>query len=324
MISVLLIILKIIGITLLVIIGLILLLLLLVLFVPVHYKAEGNYDDAFRYKAKVSWLLHLISVKVDVEEEVTTSVRILGIPLSVFMKKKKQPPEEEQQPDKKVSDKEAVDETKRSGEEQPASKTDGGAVVEETPESETCDVTVETSIGPSETDVEDKKSFFDKILDKIHGIIEKAKDIRSKIRNIFEKIKEFFINIEDKKKTVKRYLVILKSDTAKATFALCKKRLFIMLKHIFPRKMLVDITYGLEDPANTGYVLGVYGVLPVFIGERIVLHPDFEKQVFKCDFHMKGAICMWTLLYQLLRVIFDENCRKLFYIVKKEISNERK
>ena len=88
MISVLLIILKIIGITLLVIIGLFLFLLLLVLFVPVRYRFKGSYDEKFLCKGKITWLLHFISIKIDVEERVVTSIRILGIPLSVFMKKK--------------------------------------------------------------------------------------------------------------------------------------------------------------------------------------------------------------------------------------------
>ena len=89
MISILLIILKIIGITLLVILGLVLVLFLVVLFVPVRYRFKGNYDDAFHCKGKITWLLHFISIKIEVEKEVVTSIRILGIPISIFLKKKK-------------------------------------------------------------------------------------------------------------------------------------------------------------------------------------------------------------------------------------------
>ena len=97
-----------------------------------------------------------------------------------------------------------------------------------------------------------------------------------------------------------------------------------MLKHIFPNKVRANVTYGMSDPADTGYILAVYGMLPAFVGKSIHLHPDFDKQILKGDFFIKGAIRAWTLLYQVLCVLFDKNCRKLYHIVKKEIANERK
>ena len=130
--------------------------------------------------------------------------------------------------------------------------------------------------------------------------------------------------MKEKKETLKRYLVIVRSDTAKAAFALCKKRIFRMLKHIFPRKMRVNLTYGMNDPADTGYILAVYGMLPEFVGKRVILHADFDNPVLKGDFYLKGGIRAWTLLYQVICVILDKNCQRLYHIVKKEIANERK
>ena len=97
-----------------------------------------------------------------------------------------------------------------------------------------------------------------------------------------------------------------------------------MLKHILPRKIRANITYGMSDPADTGYVLAVYGMLPAFVGKNIMLHADFDRQVLRGNFLVKGNIRAWTLLCQVLCVLMDKNCQRLFHIVKKEIGNERK
>lgn len=89
MISFLLILLKILGIILLSLIGIVVVLVLLVLFVPVRYKFKGYYKEEFVCHGKVTWLLHLLAISVDYEKELITSIRILGIPLSVFTKRRK-------------------------------------------------------------------------------------------------------------------------------------------------------------------------------------------------------------------------------------------
>ncbi len=309
MISILLIILKIIGITLLVIFGLFLLLLLIVLFVPVRYRFKGNYDDSFQCKGKITWLLHLVSIRVEVEKEVVTSVRILGIPISVFMKKKKADVSQ-------IAVEEIVDEKQPEAEKNVDHKSTKSQIVERIEEKQ-------AEIFSEESQKE-KISFIQKIKNTIHNIKQKIHDIIEKIKNVIEKIKDFICNIKSKKKQLKRYLRILQSDTTKAAFALCKKKIFQMLKHIFPRKLHADLTFGFEDPATTGYILAVYGMLPAYVGKSIILHPDFDKQIFKGDFKVKGSIRAWTLLYQALSILMDKNCRKLYHIVKKEISNEHK
>ena len=65
-------ILKMIGIILVVIIGALLLLILIILLAPIHYKAEGSYEDTdnkYEVNAKVNWLLHIIRVSFDMDKE---------------------------------------------------------------------------------------------------------------------------------------------------------------------------------------------------------------------------------------------------------------
>lgn len=288
MLSVLFIILKIIGIVLLAIVILLLLLFFCILFVPARYRIMGSYEETFVCKAKITWLLHFIVVKINVEKETVTSIRILGIPLSVFLRKKKEPAVEKQKTNKPAVEKQNINKP------QPAANGD-----KET----------DTSCKPEKT------TFFKKIKLKIQKIIDL-------FNSIINKIKQFFTDIKEKKDRIKRYLSILKSDAAKASFLLCKKKLFKMLKHFIPRKMHVNITYGLSDPADTGYILALYSMLPEAFGKKVVLYPDFNQAVFKCDFRMKGLIRMWTLLHQILSVIVDKNCKNFYKTLKKEIANE--
>ena len=288
MLSVLFIILKIIGIVLLAIVLLLLLLFFCILFVPARYRITGSYEETFVCKAKITWLLHFIVVKINVEKETVTSIRILGIPLSVFLRKKKEPAVEKQKTNKPAVEKQNINKPQHDAN------------------------------GDKETDTScksEKITFFKIIKSKIQKIIDL-------FNSIINQIKLFFTDIKEKKDRRKRYLSILKSDAAKASFLLCKKKLFKMLKHFIPRKMHANITYGLSDPADTGYILALYSMLPEAFGKKVVLYPDFNQAVFKCDFRMKGLIRMWTLLHQILSVIVDKNCKNFYKTLKKEIANE--
>lgn len=317
MISILLIILKIIGIALLVILGVLLLLLLVVLLVPVRYRLKGSYNESFHCKGKITWLLHLISIRIQVDEEVVTSIRILGIPLSFFQKKKSKVAAsvEDVAKDAVKDTVEAIKDetgTKSSAEDSEEGFAEDASVeqtnekpAESIPEKEVADTT--ESAPESTTEVNSRNPFT---------------VIRQKIQSFIDKIKDFIRNIKYKKKQLKRYLAILQSDTTKAAFALCKKKIFRMLKHIFPGKLKADITFGFDDPATTGYCLAVYGMLPEYVGKNIIVHPDFDKQIFKADFNIKGKIRAWTLICQVLGILMDKNCKRLYHIVKKEIANE--
>lgn len=80
--SVILLILKVIGMILLVLLGILILLLVLVLFVPVRYRVSGAMEEKLQLKGQVTWLLHLLSFKFLYEDgEFSQTVRICGIRL---------------------------------------------------------------------------------------------------------------------------------------------------------------------------------------------------------------------------------------------------
>lgn len=65
-------ILKVIGIILLVLLLLILFLLAVILFVPIHYRVFGDYDDKdkrYSVRTRIDWILRIIRVKFDMDKE---------------------------------------------------------------------------------------------------------------------------------------------------------------------------------------------------------------------------------------------------------------
>ena len=78
--------LKILGIILLVLLGLLLVIVLSVLFVPVRYRLEGEklspgWSEA-NGKVRVSWLLHLIHLRIQYrEKELDWECYLFGVPL---------------------------------------------------------------------------------------------------------------------------------------------------------------------------------------------------------------------------------------------------
>ena len=78
MLHILFLILKIAGFLLLAILGLIILLLMSVLLVPVRYRGQGSFYEKPEGVFRITWLLHLLSVRVSYYGEPEIQIRILG------------------------------------------------------------------------------------------------------------------------------------------------------------------------------------------------------------------------------------------------------
>ena len=77
--TVVLMILKVIGILLLAVLGILPAALLLVLFVPFRYSVQGEYREKLSVGARVSWLLRLLTVRISYDKTLEWSVRAAGI-----------------------------------------------------------------------------------------------------------------------------------------------------------------------------------------------------------------------------------------------------
>lgn len=79
--------LKIIGILLLVLLILLLAVTAAVLFVPVRYRFQAEYNGKIDGRGRVTWLLHLLSVRIGIADNHSEyEIRIAGIPLAFFGK----------------------------------------------------------------------------------------------------------------------------------------------------------------------------------------------------------------------------------------------
>ncbi|MDD6202944.1 MAG: DUF2953 domain-containing protein [Lachnospiraceae bacterium] len=280
MISIILSILKIIGIVLLCILGILIGLVLLFLFVPIRYRFGGSYHEKPILRVRVSWLLRILTCSIMYEDEFLWKIKVLGIP--VFPMSKKTARKEQEKPP--VS---SLDMTSKIKKEEP----------------EKSEIKKEEPKEPENPENPEKH------------IEEGIKEKKQPVASLLKKIKDNFKDFE-------RYYKFFTSDSTKEAFRVCKRRVFSLLKSIFPKKCKAIVHFGMEDPAMTGQILAFHGMLYPVIGNTVSIYPEFEKKVFEADFSGKGRIYLFIVLYQVIRVITDRNCQKFINQMKKEIADE--
>lgn len=311
MVSVILTILKIIGIGILVILGVIILLILFVLFVPVRYKAGGNYaDNRADVSVKVHWLIGIVAVTVRYQSGQPFHIRakLFYIPVFDNLKKHKtkknafrrRKKEEPQIQAASVLDN-AVDETD-SDTEEPNKKEESSAPNP-----------LLQADNRTEDEIE-KNKIEDENTDKI-TIIQKIKRFLIKFFEFFRKIKftfrKIYVIMRKIKDNINYYLELLQQESTKRAFALCKKQLLRILKHVCPQKYGAKLHLGFEDPAVLGNVLAIWGMLyPLHMG-RIDIQPEFEQTIAEGSFWVRGRISVYVFLWTAWLFLTDKNIRRL-------------
>lgn len=317
-------ILKIIGILLLVILGLVLFVVLTVLFVPIRYRADGDYHETITADANVSWLFHLFSAKLSYAENLNFEIKIAGIRIFPRAKKKKEKKhnrsrteeegrallsnetepakssQETKQPPKDCPITEKGPDTAPDRETAKASQKEESAAAR--PETE--------PISKAETLAEDeKKKEKVPLSEKLHQFFRKWK---SKLSALCDKIK----NIKDK---ADYYKSILQKEEVKRAAALGFQQLGRILKHVLPRRMNVRFIIGTGDPASTGQIMAMQGILYPWLKDKICIIPDFEEKRVEGTFHFKGRIRLIRLVICGLRIAFSKDVRFLIRLfLKKE------
>lgn len=294
MLSVVLTILKFIGITILVLLGILLFVVCLVLFVPIRYKADGFYKESYHVRAKITWLLHLISFSVLYEKEQPfhMKLRILGIPIFDNLKKKEKGKKQTKRQTKPVG-KEPVPEIIASSIPEESNTT---IPLPEKPESEQIKI---------EEQGNNKKTSFS----------HKLKLLASNVVGFFKNIKYTFhkmcVTIKGIRSNITYYVELFKKDSTKAAIAACKKQLLRIFKNLKPQKFRVNLHIGMEDPATMGDILGVWGMLYPFHEGHIDICPDFEQSVLEGEFYCKGRVMMYIYIWTILIILFDKDIRRL-------------
>lgn len=302
MLSIILTILKIIGVSILVILGIILFLLLIVGFVPVQYRGKGTYQNKAIYvEGRATWLLHAVTALAVFEngKPFHICLRVLGLRIYDNVRPAKV---RSFQKNKKV--KKTKNKSEDVGEIQAASISDTNDTDNEK--------TVEKSLSVQKIeDFEDSpkdKNIFKKFFQKLRIFLTKIVNFFKNITFTFHKICD---TIDKVLANIKYYLDLLQLDRTKLAFASCKKQFLRVFKSIVPKKYRINLHLGFDDPSVMGEVLAVWGMLYPFHQGNIDIQPEFEQSVIEGDFYFKGRISIYVFVRAVCILLFDKNI-KLF------------
>ena len=327
--TVILMILRIVGIALLVILGLLLAVVLAVLFVPVRYRVDGSSHEELTASVRVTWFLHLLSARIIFEKELNVKAFMCGIqiyPRAARIKKQSCPQGHsgsEGQEDTRagmtgkrpengetVKPAEAVKFTEPVTPLEPAGDSKEKADSFEEADRETFG---------TEGRTKQKEFSAGNMTDRLKRLVQKLqdslRDIRSTLRGLYERL-SYYKSIWDREETQR-------------AFRLASAQLSKTMRHVLPRRTDVYAVIGTGDPASTGQILAVQGMLYPWLGDKIHIVPDFEEEHFEGEFHLRGHIRAGVLGFYVLRLMFDRDVRHFIGILRgrtadKEENNGRK
>ncbi len=343
MLHIILLILKIIGIVLAVVLGMLFLVLISVLFVPVRYRVraerqEGDDSPPVEVYVKVTWLLHLVNVLVRYPGRVAVRVRILVFTLFRLPQKEKKPgrerkPKKEPQPSESMEPKKEPrpqpEESTEHKREQEQKSEAAGSGQEPQPDGESAESKEEPKQQPGESaesgqEPEQEPPYKDSFSGKIKKALDKIKAVFEKIKAFFQNIQYTIRNICDKIKntsdTIHYYREVLESEIFRSSLQQCRGELGWVFRKLKPDRFEADLIVGMEDPAATGEILAIYGMLYPLIGQSVRVAGDFECDKTRVEgrFYMRGRIRAFTFIRAAVRLYFNKDIRKLIRLLKKE------
>lgn len=314
LVHVILLILKVLGITLLILLGIVLLLVLLLLLAPFHYTIDAEYYGDVKAVGRIQWLCFVLDLKgVYGNNKFLYYLKSFGFMISTN--------DEEDKHYRAISDEEA--ESDKSSDKVKPSET------EKVPVRVVEDDFVTYEQEPKPESEPQKKSIFMRIYEGIESGLEWVVTIpmrvHDKISELMARILDFFANLaENMNKVIKKRDMILQKITGvrsllekpytKKVLKDGKVLLKKMWKHVRPRKLQGNIHFGLEDPATTGQLLGVVGMLYPVYRNHFVIAPDFEQQIFEGKIYAKGRVQIGRMTFLALRFMLT---RDFFKTVQK-------
>ena len=327
--TVILMVLRVVGIALLVILGFLLTAVFAVLFVPIRYRADGSFHEELTASARITWLLHLLSVRIIFEKELKVKAFVCGVqiyPRAARVKKQSRPQGHsgsEGQEDTRagmtgkrpengetVKPAEAVKFTEPVTPLEPAGDSKEKADAFEEADWETFG---------AEGRTKQKEFLAGNMTDRLKRLVQKLqdslRDIRSTLRGLYERL-SYYKSIWDREETQR-------------AFRLASAQLSKTMRHVLPRRTDVYAVIGTGDPASTGQILAVQGMLYPWLGDKVHIVPDFEEEHFEGEFHLRGHIRAGVLGFYALRLMLDRDVRHFIRILRgrtadKEENNGRK
>ena len=319
MLHILLLILKIIGIILASILGLLVLLVLVVLLVPICYQGNAKCDgkvETLCAALKVTWLFRLIQVNVKYEnKKLKYTIRIAWKTLGKENKREESKDEKvksvktEEHKSEQVAAKEVQKVDKKPEEVQQCiqKETKTESIVCERPVEEFKKSEIKSEV--TQEEAKKKTSIFEKIKNKFS-------DLKNKLTGIVDKIKCTLKNICDKLKMLiekkDKVMQFIYDKNHITAFLKIKKEGFKLLKRLIPKKFVLKVRYGFEDPSLTGKVLALLCMLYPFTEDHMEIVPDFEDKVLKGHTTISGRIYIIHFVMTAWNLVWCKQIRMLY------------
>jgi len=331
-------ILRILGILVLALILLVLLVVSLVLLVPVRYQMWLKNREKPEIKVRLHWLLHLISFTAEYKDELTYRLKILGF--TVYDEKTKQSVSAKN--NSESSDTSEKSQKQPETQEKTQSELSGQQNLRELPKQQKQQETPKQPEQQKEQRTEqkqesrqeqaEKKSLREKIEDvlwkiidflqlipnKIAGVLEKWADLQE---NLGERVDAFLDKIDEWNRKKERLLKQIEDEQNRFAVVEGCKTVKKLIVHIRPRKLKVTGRLGFDDPALTGQIFAVIGMLMPLYGEHIQLEAAFNETVMDIDAYLSGRLRAGSMTYMILRLILRKEVRGLLRQFSKPKTN---
>ena len=319
---------------------LLLFLLLTILFLPICYRVIVKMDqNGLSVKAKGTWFFYLIRVFFDYPEPKKPIIKIAWFTLSKKKEKAKKPKDKKADTSNNSKDtlNQAQEITNASEEDKSSSDKDdvlaeiSGASSEHTASEKTSSIDDASVNSPEESITEEsttEESSSEENLSEVTSSTEVREDSKETDKSVEDQPKqesETDSNDNDKKKKpfketvqkllddIKYYKELWEDGNTKPFVKDALSRVLHILKNLMPRKIKGYVLFGAASPDVTGYVFGAYSVCRTLYPKRffLTLEPDFEQKVLEGDLIIKGYFCVFTLLFDALRILFDKRLKVL-------------
>ena len=84
-----------------------------------------------------------------------------------------------------------------------------------------------------------------------------------------------------------------------------------LLRHGRFRRLYGSLRFGLSDPYLMGRLLSLLSIFYPVYGRELALYPEFEKDCFAGELHVRGHIRLWHVLVAAVRLLLNRQIRAL-------------
>lgn len=149
---------------------------------------------------------------------------------------------------------------------------------------------------------------------------ESSEETQKEKKNIFEKIKYTFRDFCDKIKALikkkEKLQEFLTNEIHQSSWRRLKQEIWKLLKFLKPKKLVLNLHFGFEDPSVTGKVLAALSMLYPFYLDHINLEPEFDEKILEGDAYIKGTVRGLHLLIIICDLFFDKNIKTTYKAIK--------